>query len=97
MVKLVLDMGEIQKQRVGRPTKYRSEFIEEAEQFCRDKGYTNEQLAATFKISTKPLYDWKNKYSEFREAINRGKEDFEPELSRTVLSSVLQVMSTTKS
>jgi len=43
-------------------------------------------LAATFKISTKQLYVWKDKYSEFREAINRGKEGFD---TRVVESSLI--------
>lgn len=83
----MLDTVESQKQSVGRPTKYRPEFVEQAVQLCRDEGYTDEQLAATFKISTKQLYVWKNKYSEFREAINSSKEAFD---TRVVENSLLK-------
>jgi len=74
------DTVENQKQSVGRPTRYRSEFVEQAEQLCRHEGCTDEQLAATFKISAKQLYVWKKKYGEFREAISRGKEDFDTDV-----------------
>jgi len=81
-------MGEIQKQRVGRPTKYRPEFVEQAEQLCRDEGYTDEQLAAKLGIGRTQLYFWKREYPDFAEAIKRGKE---------ALSSVLRAMSMMKS
>lgn len=45
----VLDMSDKEKHPVGRPTKYRSEFVEQAKQFCREEGSTDEQLAATFR------------------------------------------------
>ena len=59
-------MSDKQKHPGGRPTKYRSEFVEQAEQLCRDEGYTDKQLAAKFTVSVKQLYVWKNRYSEFR-------------------------------
>lgn len=70
-------MSDKQKHPGGRPTKYRPEFVEQAEQLCRDEGFTDKQLAAKFTVSVKQLYVWKNEYSEFREAIGRGKEAFD--------------------
>lgn len=43
------------------------------EAWARD-GLTDEQLAHNIGISVKTLYEWKNKYSEFSEAIKKGKE-----------------------
>jgi hypothetical protein len=36
-------------------------------------GYTDAQLAKRMGISTSTFYEWKNKYSEFSDAIKRGK------------------------
>lgn len=38
------------------------------------KGLTDEQLAHNMGITAKTLYEWKNKYSEIREALKQGKE-----------------------
>jgi len=80
-------MNEIQKQRIGRPSKYRPEFVEQAGQLCRDEGYTDVQLAAKFGIGKTQLYVWKREYPEFAEAIKRGKEGFD---TRVVESSLLK-------
>lgn len=44
-------------------------------------GLTDEQIAHNIGISTSTLYDWKNKYLKFSEALKKGKEvvDFEVE------------------
>jgi len=80
-------MNEIQKQRSGRPSKYRPEFVEQAERLCREKGYTDVQLAAKFHIGTTQLYVWKREYPKFAEAIKRGKEGFD---SNVVENSLLK-------
>lgn len=44
-------------------------------------GLTDEQIAHNAGISASTLYDWKNKYPKFSEALKKGKEvvDFEVE------------------
>ena len=37
-------------------------------------GSTNEEIAKMLGISCKLFYEWQNKYSEFREAIKKGKD-----------------------
>lgn len=37
-------------------------------------GLTNKQIAKNLGISQKTLYEWQNQYSEFREALKKGKE-----------------------
>lgn len=41
--------------------------------WARD-GLTDEQISQKMGIAVSTLYDWKNKYSEFSEALKKGKE-----------------------
>lgn len=43
------------------------------EAYARD-GLIDEQIAHNMDITAKTLYEWKNKYSEIRNALKRGKE-----------------------
>lgn len=58
---------------VGRPTKYKEEYNDQAYKLCL-LGHTDEELAQFFEIATSTLYEWKNEYPEFSEAIKKGKE-----------------------
>ena len=42
----------------GRPTKYRSEFAEQARKFCLLKGATDEQLADYFGVAESTIKEW---------------------------------------
>lgn len=50
------------------------------EGWARD-GLTDEQIAKNIGITAKTLYEWKNRFSDIREALKKGKEvaDFEVE------------------
>lgn len=56
----------------GRPTKYFSEYAEEAKKLCL-VGYTDAQLSDYFEISESTLNLWKKKHPEFSESIKFGK------------------------
>lgn len=56
----------------GRPTKYKEEFNEQVEKLCR-LGATDIDIADFFDIAESTVYEWKNEYPEFSEAIKRGK------------------------
>lgn len=58
---------------VGRPTKYKEEYNEQAYKLCL-LGHTDEELAQFFEIATSTLYEWKLNYPEFAESIKKGKE-----------------------
>ena len=49
----------------------------------------DEQIAARIGITTSTLYDWKNKYSEFSEALKRGKEVVDIEVENALLKRAL--------
>lgn len=67
------DDGEIiiEKDKGGRPTKYRAEFAEQARQLCQH-GFTDQELATFFKVDVATLYRWKIKHPNFCEAIKTG-------------------------
>lgn len=68
----------------GRKSKY-ADFVDRkglvlAEGWARD-GLTDEQIAHNIGISKSTLYEWKNKFSDFSEALKRSKDvaDYEVE------------------
>jgi len=75
------------KNKVGRPTKYKAEYVSMAEELCREKGYTDKNLATHFKIAEDTIYEWKKRYSEFTESIKKGKDEFD---SRIVEQALLK-------
>jgi len=72
---------------MARPSKYEQEWkdkLEVIEGWARD-GLTNEQIAHNIGISAKTLYEWQNKYSEFRNALKKGKEVIDREVENMLL------------
>ena len=58
------------------------------EGWARD-GLTDEQIAYNMGITAKTLYEWKNKYSDIREALKKGKEVVDYEVENALLSKAL--------
>ena len=73
------------KKPIRRSTKYKENMPCRAEELCREKGYTDKQLAQAFKCSRDSIYTWKLKYPEFAEAIQRGKDEFDTEVVENAL------------
>jgi len=75
-----------------RPSKAEEWLTEEGllliEGWARD-GLTNEQIAENIGITAKTLYEWQNKYSEFREALKRGKEVVDRMVENALLKAAL--------
>jgi len=74
---------EITKHPGGRPTKYKPEYAELAFNYCL-LGATDEEMANFFEISVATLYNWKNDYPEFLEAIKNGKEKADAEVAKSL-------------
>ncbi len=77
------------KQKVGRPSKYREEYNEQAEKICR-LGATDKELCDIFNIAEQTLYTWKSEHEGFLESIRAGKEYFDG--NRIEASLVKQAM-----
>mgnify|MGYP002554267787 CR=1 FL=1 len=58
------------------------------EGWARD-GLTDEQLAEKMGISTTTLYEWKNKFPEFSEALKKGKEVVDYQVENALLLKAL--------
>lgn len=57
----------------GRPTDYREEYNEQAYKLAL-LGHTDKEMATFFEVVEATIYNWKNEYPEFLEAIKRGKQ-----------------------
>ena len=56
--------------------------------WARD-GLTDEQIAHNCGITAKTLYEWKNKYSDIREALKKGKEIVDFQVTNALLDAAL--------
>lgn len=58
---------------VGRPSKYNSEFAEQAYKLCL-LGSTNEDLANFFNVAVSTIGKWISEIPEFSDALKKGRE-----------------------
>lgn len=58
------------------------------EGWARD-GLTDEQIAKNMNINPATLYDWKNKYPKFSEALKKGKEIIDYQVENALLKRAL--------
>jgi hypothetical protein len=71
--------------RVGRPSSYSPDFVEQAFQLCL-LGATDAALAAHFGVAESTLYAWKHEYPEFSEAIKKGKLPADAEIANALFN-----------
>lgn len=57
---------------MGRPSKYRPEFVEQAKKLGK-LGATDLEIADFFGIRVRTLFNWKNEHEEFFHALNESK------------------------
>lgn len=76
---------------MARPSKYESHVkpkLNLVEAWARD-GLTDEQIANNLNIALSTYYDYKNQYSEFADALRRGKDDVDIEVENALLKRAL--------
>ncbi len=66
--------------KVGRPTKYRDEYAEQAYKLCL-MGYTDKKLADFFDVAESTINEWKLDHHEFSESLSRGKDIADAEVA----------------
>lgn len=57
----------------GRPSKFKPEYVQLAENYCI-LGATDAEVAAFLGVGLRTLADWKSAHPEFSDAMNTGKE-----------------------
>ncbi len=73
---------------MGRPTKYKEEYIEQAFKLCL-LGATNDQLADFFDVAASSIDLWISQHAEFAEAIRRGKQVADAEVANSLYRRAL--------
>jgi transcriptional regulator with XRE-family HTH domain len=61
----------------GRPTKYDPSMADRAHELCRDAGLTDKQLGTAFGVDETSINRWKQEHEDFREAVLKGKDEFD--------------------
>lgn len=65
---------------VGRPSKYREEFADQARKLCL-LGATDPELADFFGVHVDTINEWKNVHEQFSVAIKSGKEQADADVA----------------
>lgn len=83
----------------GRPGKYEEWITQDGltaiEGWARE-GATDEDIAKKIGITAKTLYEWKNRFSEIRESIKKGKAPVDFQVENQLLKSALGYTVTVK-
>ena len=67
----------------GRPSKFKPEFIAQAEKLCR-LGATDMELADFFEVEVRTLYRWKSENEQFCQALKSGKDEADDRVERSL-------------
>lgn len=70
---------------MGRPTKFKPEFVQQAEKLCR-LGATDIEVADFFEIEVRTLYRWKAENEAFCQALKAGKDDADDRVERSLFA-----------
>jgi hypothetical protein len=68
----------------GAPTKYRPEYHNDKARKLALLGMTDIEIADIFDICEATINNWKNKYPEFLESLNKGKTDADGEIANAL-------------
>lgn len=69
------------KPKMGRPTLYREEYVEQARKLC-NLGATDRELAEFFGVSIFTIWQWQVVHPEFSSAIKGSKEAYDDRVER---------------
>jgi hypothetical protein len=67
----------------GRPSKFKKEFIAQAEKLCK-LGATDMELADFFEVEVRTLYRWKAENEKFCQALKAGKNEADDRVERSL-------------
>jgi hypothetical protein len=67
----------------GRPSKFKPEYIEQAEKLCK-LGATDMEVADFFGVEVRTVYRWKAENEEFCQALKAGKDTADERVERSL-------------
>lgn len=70
---------------MARPSKFKPEFVEQAEKLCR-LGATDIEIADFFEVDVRTLYRWKVQHDGFCQALKAGKDVADDRVERSLFS-----------
>lgn len=70
---------------MARPTKFKDEYISQAEKLCK-LGATDVEIADFFDIDIRTLYRWKGDFPQFCHALKAGKEIADERVERSLFA-----------
>lgn len=70
---------------MARPTKFKKEFVAQAEKLCK-LGATDIELADFFEVDVRTLYRWKGDNKEFCHALKAGKSEADDRVERSLFA-----------
>lgn len=70
---------------MSRPSKYKEEFVSQAEKLCR-LGATDIEIADFFGVDVRTLYRWKGEHEEFCQALKAGKDVSDERVERSLFA-----------
>lgn len=70
---------------MSRPSKYKPEFVAQAEKLCK-LGATDLEIADFFEIDVRTLHRWKAEHEEFCHALKAGKAQADERVERSLFS-----------
>lgn len=69
--------------RMGRPSSYKPEFVEQARKLAL-LGATDQEIADFFKVEVRTVYRWKHDQDEFCQALKVGKDVADERVERSL-------------
>ncbi len=72
----------------GRPTKYKAAYNEQAKKLCK-LGATDVDLAEFFGVNPDTIYEWKNKYVTFSEALKEAKDELDKQVEKSLYNRAM--------
>jgi hypothetical protein len=77
--------SKLTKSKMGRPSRYKTEFARATRQLCK-LGATDADLAAAFEVSIPTIDTWKAKHPDFLGSLKAGKEEADDRVERALYS-----------
>lgn len=69
----------------GRPSKFKPEFVQQAEKLCR-LGATDIEIADFFEVDVRTLYRWRSEHDDFCQSLKTGKDFADERVERSLFS-----------